>query len=332
MGWNMTPDTELDEELDCGVSVKCRRTPEGKLNLRVETDGKSVEDGEYSTSIFTEPTYRAQFLSTVENSLESKDIDEETARTELKEWLADMAKIYREESARLLPPQIQKVLEGTEAVEILGGDPTTVHVTLTWQGETRELEFTADQMTGGGDALVSQMANKFYEFGFECGSEDWEVLVDEWQDRAHVAGVVSETGEETVAGRVLEYIAHDVVPVTEKEKLENGPASAWVDIGNTAGAPGADQAAPVVWVEKTFLIDQMKRAGKPPEYLGQLIKTLNQRGDLYGVPSEPRQRWPNSQGKERVGFYPFRPAAVGVDVEDLPDDPTEESAHSEVEP
>lgn len=317
-------------DLPGDVVLEWAAMPNGKLRLAAQNGGETVHASEYNLKILGSDTLKGQFINRVAEGVEIEDTN--ALEREIRAWFAEMNETYEEDRTALMPENVADVLDGTESVEIIGGDPTTVHVTLTWDGQTEELEFTADEMTGGGEALVSRMANQFYEFGFECGTEDWETLVEAWQDRAKVVAVVDESAEETVAGRILEYLAHDIVTVLEKGKLENSKASAWVDLDNSAATDVADPDAPIVWVEKTFIIDELERQGKQAEYLGQLIKTLNQRGDLYGVPSEPRRYWPNSQGKERAAFYPFRPAAVGVDVEDVTDDTTDEPAHSEVEP
>lgn len=319
------------KELVPGVEVEVAPLAGGKLRLAVYHDGSPVHSAEYNLKILKSDTLRGQYANRVVEQLDGADVDVEAVERELRNWFTEMHQQAEENRRELLPEHIKDVIDGTQNVEIVGGEPTTVHVTLEWDGETRELEFTADELTGGGGALVSQMANKFYEFGFECGADEWAAVVEEWQDRAEEVAMIEETAEETVASRVLEYITHDIMPVAEREKLAHGPAAAWVDAENTAATDVAPPESAVVWVEKSFLLDQIERAGKSTEYLAQLIKTLNHRGDIYGVPAETRRRWPNSQGKDRAAFYPFRPEAVGVDIDELTGD-AEGDATEEVPP
>lgn len=319
------------EDVTAELAVEWEPIAGGKVRLTAIFDGDTLESGKYTREIFTEASVRGQFLSSVEDSLDSRgDADAAAARRALKEWFAGMAEVYRQEAEELVPDHIRRVLDGTRSVEIHGGDPTTVHVTLSYRGRTCDLEFTADEMTGNGDALVSRMANHFFVFDFECEQEEWEVIRERWQEQADVVAVIDETGEETVADRVLEYLAHNIVPIAEKEKLANSPGAAWVDDENAAGTSVADPDAPIVWVEKSFLIDQLEAAGKSPEYFSHLVKTLNRSDYLHGVPSDTRRYWPNSQGKERAGFYPFTPAALGVDLDNVGD--VDDPAHGEVSP
>jgi hypothetical protein len=320
------------EELLPDVEVECTPLAGGRLRLAVYHEVTAVHSAVYNLKILGSVTLRGQFVNRVCDQLDGSGVDTDAVERALREWFTRLHDTADEERRALLPEDIQGVLDGTQQVEIVGGSPTTVHVNLEWNGETRELEFTADEMTGDGGALVSQMANQFYEFDFEIGPDEWAAVVEEWQDRAEVVAVVEETAEETIAGRVLEYVALDLMPVTERGKLATGPAAAWVDATNAAATGAAPPDDPVVWIERTFLLDELDRAGKATEYLGQLIKTLNQRGDLYGVPESRRQRWPNSQGKDRAVFYPFRPESVGVDVESMTEAGRDEPVHDEVEP
>lgn len=324
-------DVEIEATETIGpIELQAAPVAGGKIHLTARRNGDVLESADYSRKIFSEMSIRGQFLNSVTESLEGTDVDPEATRSLLNQWFAEKNDEYQEESGALLPDHIRQVRDSVESVEIYGGDPTKVVVTLTWKGKIRELDFTADEFNEGGAKLVSHMANQFFEFGFDCGSEEWDAIRSKWEDMAEVAGYIDETAEDTHASRLLEYLSHDVVPVSEKADLENNPHSAWVDPENRTGTPLAPPDAPIVWVENTFIMDTLERVGMDVGKLGQIIQNLDKRGAIYGTKDEARKRWPNSQGKDRAKFYAFRPDALGVDPDDFAGD--NEPAHGEVAP
>jgi len=320
------------ESLASGVELEYEPLPGGKLRLAVFYQDSPVQSTKQNIKILGSDQLRGTFINKVIDALEAKGtVDTDAVETSLREWFATMNELDREEQKdKLLPEEIQQIINGTQyPVEVHGSETTTWHVTLTFAGRTRELEFTTSEMvSGSGAALQEKIANEFYEL-VEIEQADWEAIRERWQEHKEVVDVVTESTSDTIADRVLEYLGQRITLVDEREKLANDHGAAWYDPENTAVADVAPTDAAIVWVQDSFLVDQLEAAGKNLEYKGQLIKTLNQRGDLYGVPDESRQRWPNPQGRERVRFYAFDPGALGVDEDDVGghDDPN----HSEVE-
>lgn len=320
------------EEIAAGVGLEHEPQPGGKIRLAAYYQDTPIHSGSYNIKILGSDTLKGQFINNVVDTLDDKNgVDTEAVESELRGWFALMNELDKEEQAdKLLTEEVQAIIDGTHyPVKVHGGETTTWHVTLTYAGITRELEFTASEMvSGGGAALQEKIANDYFEL-IEIETEDWEAIRDRWQENKEVVGYIEETGEDTIADRVLEYLGHNVTPVGERDKLANSPGAAWYDETNETGSSVVPVDSAVVWVQNSFLIDQIEAAGKSPEYKTELVKTLNRRGDIHGVESDGRKRWPNPQGKERAKFYPFTPESLGVSSDDVGgvDDP----AHGEVD-
>lgn len=300
----------------------------GKIRLAARADGETLESGEYNRKIFGSQTLRGQFLNSVTASLDGhEDIDADAVRTELNQWFASMHELDREEQReRFLRPEIKQLLDGTQSVEVHGGETTTWIVTLRFAGRTRELEFTAgDMVADSGGALQQKIANEFYEV-IDIDGADWEAIRERWREEQEVVAVVETTGREAVADRLLEYLGDGLMAVDERGKMANDPAACWYDETNATGSDAVPPDAPVVWVQDRFLVDQLDRVGKKPESKAEVIKTLNRRGDIHGVESDGRKKW---GWDRRTKVYPFTPEALGLGPDDVGGGA--EPAHSEVD-
>jgi hypothetical protein len=319
-------DAFTEELADGYVTLEYEPIGGGQMRIAAYANGDVLESGEYNTKIFGSATLRGQFLNSVEESLEGrKGVDAGEIRNELKEWFAAMNEVDREEQAeKFLPDEIRAIIQGTNyPVEIHGGETTTWQVELTYAGRTRELEFSASEMVGSGaGALQEKIANQFFEL-IEIDPEDWEAIRERWHENSEVVNVVEETASDAIADRVLEKIGNTVKPVGDREDMGNDVAAAWYDPENATVYDEAPADAPIVWVQDSFLVDQLEAAGKNLEYKSQLIKDLIARGDVYG--SRARKKWAWNQ---RTKVYPFDPDALGVTPDDVggSDDPN----HSEV--
>lgn len=319
-------DVFTEELADGYVTLEYEPVGGGQLRIAAYANGDVLESGEYSTKIFGSATLKGQFLNSVEASLESRNgVDVEGVRQELKEWFAEMNEVDREEQAdKFLPDEIRGIIDGTHyPVEIHGGETTTWNVELTYAGRTSELEFTAAEMVGGeGSALQEKIANHFFEL-VEIEPEDWEAIRERWHERAEVVNVVEETASDAIADRVLSKLSNTLKPVGDRDHMGNDVAAAWYDAENATVYEEAPPNGAIVWVQDSFLVDQLEAAGKNLEYKGQLIKDLIARGDLYG--SRVRKKW---AWDSRTKLYPFDPDALGVTADDVGqgDDPN----HSEV--
>jgi hypothetical protein len=317
------------EPFDIGdgpLSVAVDPEGEGKATLAVRYGGDVIESGKYRTpAVFRDRTERGRLLNRAEEGAEDRpDADAGGVRGALKEWLAEMSEQYEEVEDEFLPEEVNAIREGTlHPVEVYRGEPTTWRVTLTFRGETRELEFTTSEMLNdSGGALEEKIANHFLEF-LEIGSEDWQAIRDDWVENKTVVDTGDETTADAIADRVLELLGERATPVDEREKLGNDPKAVWFDETNAAAYENAPPDASIAWVQDSHIVDELERAGKSIDYKSQLLKTLIARGDLYG--KRARRRWYNQQ---RGKFYPFRPDALGITADDVGGD---EPAHSEVD-
>lgn len=297
-----------------GVELEWEPLPGGRIHLAARYGGEALETGNFAReSVFTQQSYRGQFLNSVETALKARDVEKAgEIRQALNEWFVRTWDEAKEEQATLLPDRIRRVIEGTQQVEIYGGEETKVVATVAWEGQTRQIELTADQMRDGSEALASAMANKFFEFDFECGEGEWTVIRDHWTEKAEKRGFVDETGEDTIAERVLELIRLEMVPMSDEEELDK-VETVWVDPTNTYGVSVVGGPDPVIWVEKPFILDQMKAIGRDIATFNMLVTAFNRRGDIYGVDDTRRRRFNGSQDPPR--YYPFKPEALGIDVD-----------------
>ncbi|MFC6863290.1 hypothetical protein ACFQGE_07430 [Halomicroarcula sp. GCM10025817] len=321
-----TVGAETEPLADGYVSLEYEPIGGGQMRIAAYANGDVLESGKYSTKIFGSATLRGQFLNSVEKSLEGRNgVDAGEVRQELKEWFAAMNELDREEQAeKFLPDEIRRIIDGTHyPVEIHGGETTTWKVKLTYAGRTRELEFSASEMVGGGaGALQEKIANQFFEL-IEIEPEDWEAIRERWHEDSEVVNVVEETASDAIADRVLSKLGNTLKPVGDREDMGNDVAAAWFDEENATVYDDAPPDEPIVWVQDDFLVDQLEAAGKNLEYKGQLIQDLIARGDVYG--SRARKKW---AWDSRTKIYPFDPDALGVTPDDVggSDDPN----HSEV--
>lgn len=308
------------------VTIEYEPLGGGQMRIAAYATSDVLESGEYSTKIFGSATLRGQFLNSVEESLEGRSgVDAGEVRNELKEWFARMNEVDQEEQAeKFLPDEIRSIIDGTHyPVEIHGGETTTWEVQLTFAGRTRELEFTASEMVGNGAGVLQEkIANQFFEI-IEIQKEDWEAISERWQQNSEVVNVVEETASDAIADRVLSKLGNTLKAVADREDMGNDVAAAWYDADNATIYDEAPADASIVWVQDSFLVDQLEAAGKNLEYKGQLIKDLIGRGELYG--SRVRKKW---AWDKRTKVYPFDPDALGVSEDDVSggDDPN----HSEV--
>jgi len=303
-----------EEVADGYLTLEYEPLPGGQIRLTARANGDTLESGKYNTKIFGSATLKGQFLNSVETSLEGRNgVDATEIRRELKEWFAEMNQLDKnEQKDKLLTDEVTRIIDGTHAVEVHGGETTIWKVTLTYAERTKELEFTAsDMVSGSGGALKEKIANQFYEL-VEIEKEDWEAIRERWQEQAEVVSVVDETASDAVADRVLEYLANNLMPVGDRDKLGNDVAAVWYDDENVTVCDDAPADGPVAWVQGSFLTDQLESAGKNLEYKSTLVRDLIDRGDLYGGSKRKKWAWDT-----RTRVYPFDPDSLGIAEDDV---------------
>lgn len=313
--------------------VEVTVTPQGggEIKLTVTYNDAVIESGDYPFEVFSKPWARGTFTNNVRDALEDKPgVAGDEVKQELTEWCAGMADMAQEEEAEMYPATIQEIVAGTESVEVYSGEPTTWRVTITFNGKTADIDFTAGEMVGNSGApLREKIANEFYEL-VEVETEDWEHIRDQWRDRQQIALEGVESSEDAIADRIIDNIAEVVRPTMDRDKLNNDPGVVWYDETNESGYEDAPADAEIVWVQDTLACDELEDSGKTLEWKGEFIKNLIQNDRMYGQTS--RRRWTGKSGK-RYKFWPFQPDALGIDKDDVSySGPADADADQEVEP
>lgn len=313
-----TTDVFTEKFADGYVTLEYEPTGGGQIRLAAKADGEVIESGEYNTKIFGSQTLRGQFLNSVEESLAPwNGVDATEVRRELKEWFATMNELDKEEQAeRFLPEEVREIIEGTHyPVEVHGGETTTINVTLTYNGRTADMEFTAGEMvSGGARVLEDKIGTKFFDFEIEIEKEDWKAIKERWNRNKEIVNVVETTASDAVADRVLEFLGANPLVVADREDMGNDVAAVWYDETNATGLDEADADDAIAWVQDSYLVDQMETAGKQTDYKPELVKNLTARGDLYR--GKMRKKWAWDTRKK---LYPFDPTALGISADDVPD-------------
>jgi len=318
---------EFSEDLTDNVVVEYEPAPDNQMHITITYTNGVLESGFWSMKTFGSPQLRGQLVNSVEEAAEHCDgLDSETVAHALEQWCKEMNEIDREEQEeKFLATDVRQIVEGTEHVHIHGGETTKWAVKLSFAGRTNELEFTASEWCSGGAKVLSEkVANQFYEV-VEIEKGDWEAIRNRWQQDAEVVSVVEETASDAVAERVLEYLSNNAIVVDKKEDMGNDVAAVWFDKNNKTVYDGAPVDGNVVWVQDSFLVDQLEDAGKQVPYKSQLVQDLKERGDLYG--GRVRRRW---AWDSRTKVYPFTPSSVSITADDAGGSAT--PAHSEVDP
>lgn len=268
--------------------------------------------------MFKKPTPKGTFLNRVEDGLESKDgVDESEVRSELNEWLNDFAELSADQEKEMMTEEMRQVVEAAHTpIEIYDdGENVTWHVTATYGGRTRVMKFSTGEMFGNSpQPLQMKWGENFYQ-RIEIESEDWEEIRDRWtaDENTSVELEQNETPDDAVADRVLGFISRALIPVEEQDRLGNEISMGWFDADNNADYPDADPGESILWLQDSFVINQLNSTSKSTEYKGQLVKNLISRGDLHGT--TVRRYWTGGNGEEK--FWPFDPAALNVSESDV---------------
>jgi hypothetical protein len=326
---------KVDEQVEPiahGVEIGFEPVGGGEMRLVGYYEDEVMVRGEYA-DVFAGNhhgrTNRGEFINRLEESLSSVEgLEEANISAQVRQWFDEMAEIAAEEELAFQPQYVQDIIQGTNyPVEVHIAEQTTWNVELTFAGRTSELQFTAAEMAGDSSGLLREKIANYHIEIVDIEPEDWEIIRDHWQDENNreVVSTVEETASDAIADRVVEKVSNAVKPVKDRDDMGNDVAAAWYDADNATVYDDAPADAPIVWVQDSFLVDQLEAAGKNLEYKGQLIKDLIARDDVYG--KRKRTTW--GVWDKKTKLYPFDPDALGVSEDDAAggDDPN----HSEVD-
>jgi len=233
----------------------------------------------------------------------AKAFDDWCTRMSANDLSEDKKDILRTETAR-------ELLSQTEAVEIYGGEETRFIVRMRADGRVAELEFSAAQWANGGPAgLMEQYTNEFFD-RIEVSSDEWDDLVEEWQDQAVVVQREGLTEWEVIASGVLDKLSSRVIPHESRERFKNDREVGWYD---------ADREETILWVKSGLVAEVLSEQGKDASAISELSKHFKKEGHV-------RQSTKKVSGKR---CHAFAPAALGISPAEVHTDDDEEP---EVEP
>jgi len=297
------------------VSLKITAVDSATANFVLKHDGRQLLNADYSR-MFESGDYPRQKRSEIRNdcidALDEVDgVTADEVGESIEKWLGTLKDKAEEVDSELAGPLVREIIDGTQLpVEIYEApdENTTWHVTLSFRGRARELEFDASAMVGDSSGeLANKLVHNFNEV-IEPTSEDWERIRDYWVENKQVVGQTTEAEETAVTDRFLSVLSNAIRPTRDREKFLDTVGAAWVDAENSVGIDGADAA---VYIEDDLLVDEIQTMGKALDYKGQLLKNLRKRDALYAK-KRPRS-W--TDGRDRLKLWAFDPAALGVDPE-----------------
>jgi len=299
--WELTESADLTvEAVDSGVRVTVTETvPE--------------ETAVYSMVVAQDFFESQQKRGTMSNKIrENANVSPDAVAEAFEDWCTKMsANSLSEDKKEILRTEtVSQLLANTEAVEIYAGEDTRFVVRLSVDGRSAELEFTSAQWANGGPAgLMEQYTNEFLT-RIEVGKDEWDDLVEEWQEQSVVKQRESLTEWEVVANGVLERLSGRVVPHESKERFRNGSDVGWYD---------DREDEPILWVKSGLVADALSDQGKDTTYLSELSKEFNSAGHT-------KRSTKKVSGKR---CYAFVPEALGVNPAKVH---TEGDEEPEVEP
>jgi hypothetical protein len=311
-------------EIADGLTAALRPTDDNRIKVTIrETAGDNdrvVYSADHARDFFTSK----QKVGEIGNELKGGvvEVDPDVAKGGFKELCNRFSAKQEELKKELRPPVVEQVLEETERVEVFGGDPATVTVTLQRDGETRRIEFTSGEFTGKSPAkLRSRYYNCFYE-RLDLGEDEWGEITEAWEEQQVISGREEATGWQAVADRIANGLRAEIKPVADKEALANGTYTAWYAPGSDGEGETAADGGGTVWVQGDALTEKLEETSKSVDDLSALSKTLKAEGYTF---SGSKQRHVNGN---RTRLYPFDPDALGIERGDVFD----EDSGEEVEP
>ena len=314
---------QYDFELVPGVDLMLERVDDGvRVTVAETNDGfrtvfSSVESPDFFESQQKRGTIKnrlPEYLSECFNSdAVCKEFERLCSRLAANDIDDDTKEMMR-------PPVVRQLLNETDRVEVFGGDPTTITVTLSRGEVTRCIDFTSGEWVMPNPAVLkTKYYDQFYE-RLDLGKDEWNELTEAWEEEQIVTGEESMTEREAIIERVVSGLSARVKPVDTREVLENGTYSAWFDAENSACDKDVPTNNDVLWVKSQAITDQLDEAGKSPNYISELSKSLH----------ESQMTFSTSKKKRGVRVYPFAPDALGITEWDVHS--PEDTDQSEVQP
>lgn len=322
--------SSVEEEFADGrVRIVARFTPGGRVTLSGYADDEVLVSVDVNANVFGNPQNRGMFLNELEGEIadhdpgEDAELDTEEVVAEIKSWFAEIHDALNRETMINAPPNVREILEATETPIVWNrGENSEWEVEMTMDGRTRTLTFNAGDLTAQGGAPLRVKVMNHFGRKIDLETDDWETIVDHWtaEENVVIGHESEESAKDVQANKLLDQLAHNLIPVTDREKLKNSREAVWFDAENSTGysKKGTPADATIVWVQDAFLVDQMEQAGLDPTRDGEKANLLahlapSSRGDTYGPSME--KTWHGGQRPRPM--YPFTPEALNLDEDDV---------------
>lgn len=275
------------------------------LSLEVQEDGvrltirEDTPEGErvaysavHSRDFYDSPQKR----NTIANEIEDNTLMESAkAKSAFKQFCHRVSgnDLSKDRKELFRSDVVQQILDETEAVEVYASENTTIEVSLKKNGSARIIEFAPGEWTSSVPGKLSERYFNTFLERIEVQSEDWDELVEEWDDRKEVVSRETTTTWDAIVERVIAMLKKRHIPHESREAFKNDEKTTWYQKEN-------DEAT--LWVRSSFVADLLEDAGKTPEELSELSKQLSKRDLTKG------------STKKRSGLrsYPFAPDELGI--------------------
>jgi len=296
----------------------------GALKMTIKHNGEIVHSGvvdNIKDDGHAGTTQRGKYRNAAEDAAEPVDgLDESDLATAIDRWFNQFLADADVADDEMRGQMATKVIAGTQTpVEIYGGaaDNTSYKVTLTYEGRTNTLEFSASHMLpdAGPAPLQERLAHQYFK-PVEVPSEDWEDIREYWAKHSEVVSVTETTPDDARADRLLGHLSDSINPVPDFEMLENGKRNAWVDTEYDR-EPDVSSVDPdiVVWVQDKHYADEIESVSSIDDK-GHLSGKLRERKELVDK-KRSRNAPTYIEGRDRPQLWAFRPGALGVNPADV---------------
>ncbi len=280
-------------------------TPSNTLAMEVQEDGVRItvkeegSDGErvsysavHGRDFFESSQKRKTIANEIEKNSDVKASDTKDAFIQLCNRISgnDLSKDRKELFRTELT---QQLLDETVSVDVYVSEETSIEVTLEKDGRKDSIEFTPGEWTTSSPARLSERYYNAFVERIEVSGEEWDDLVEEWEEMKTVAARETATTWDAIVERVVNTLKKRHVPHEDREAFKNDEKTTWYRDG---------EDGPTLWVKSAFVADLLDDSGKTPEELSELSKQLSKRDVTKGT----------TKKRSGVRAYPFDPEEIGV--------------------
>ena len=324
----------FSRELVQSVEVRIKPTDEGELRVLFVEYGSDGEQVIHSTIENQDFFSRRQPRQTLANNARDKvsdGIDGDKVKDEFERFCSDLDANHEETKEKFRSPTVDRLLNETQAVDVFVGDPTITTVRLKHNGREEEIDFTQGEWVNGNPAKLENEYYQRFVDRINVEKEDWNDLIDAWDEEATVVDRESLSTQNAIVERVIGELSGRVTPFDYREALTTDERAAWydpnnsADDGDVADVAGAD--ADVLWVKSDLVQEALKKAGRDPNAeLPKISRQFKKNGYAY---TTTKRKSAGPDRPESPRCFGFDPEVLGIDREHVQ---SREDGEEEVEP